>query len=119
MSRTIRRKKNKKHHSLFEKHYTHRKPDQWFDLSPSWHHNWTEHADGYPLIKLEGKEFEKAWHWYHSDNFNDYEAILRWHGSKESARCQNKQELIKWLQNEEYEPMLLKHLDHSRWYDYY
>jgi hypothetical protein len=114
MSRTIRRTKYKHHHALFEKDYTYVRPDEWLGMKRNYYN-----ASGFPLLKREGKEYIQAWHWFHSDNFNDQEAIFHWYGSKESAREQNKQELTKWLKNEEYEPMLQEHLNHRRYYDYW
>lgn len=121
MSRTIRRTKNKKHHSLFEKKYTYNRPEQWLDVKEGFRRIWPDwgYGEGYPLLKRQGKEFWQAWHWYHSDNFNDYAALTRFEGYKESAREQNKRELVKWLKNEDYEPVLLEHIDNHRYYDYW
>lgn len=113
--------KDKKYHSLFEKHYTHARPDEWLDVKAGYRRVWPDWGwgEGIPLLKREGKEFKKAWNWYHSDNFNDYEAILRFQGYKESARAQNKRELTKWFKNPDYEPVLQEHIDNHRYYDYW
>lgn len=118
MSRTIRRKRARKHWTNFSKPYTHDIPDEWNDVK---YYYSSVHA--FPSLPKEEKEFIKALNWYHSDGYfvdgyygcKSYTGYRGKFGSKESAREHNKQELIKWLKDEEYEPNMLEFINAS-WY---
>lgn len=115
MSRTIRRKRHRKHHTSFSKPYLYTIPDEWNGVRPMY-----GTVGAFPHVKKEGKEYDQAYHWFHSDRFKvpgwDYDTRRgRW----ESARAYNKRELIRWIQNPDYEPMMLDYHDDSRYHSYY
>jgi hypothetical protein len=123
MSRTIRRTRARKHWTNFSTKYTHTIPDEWNGVRPM-------HGTigAFPLVPKEEKEYIKSLCWYHSDCYKvdgfygqarkSYKSYRGKDGSKESARAHNKQELIKWFKDEEYEPMLVEFINKS-WYNYW
>lgn len=110
MSRTIRRKKEKRvGKSFFVERYTHTIPDEWNGVPPMF-----ETVSAFPSIPKEGKEYDQAYWWFHRDSHNPY--LWNWtKGGKESSRAHNKQELIKAIKDSEYVPDLRQFID-ARWY---
>ena len=111
MSRTIRRKKEKrvgKSSSIYG--YIHTIPDEWNGQIP-----WNKTVGAFPSILKEGKEYDKAYWWYHRDSHNKY----LWNsekGGKTSTRAYNKQELFKAIVDPEYVPDLRQFIDDRRWF---
>jgi hypothetical protein len=108
MSRTFRRKRDKKYNSRFEKDYTHYYDTGVFDRV---YNTFNEH--GLPRIKLEGKEWQIAYWKYHSDNgfaifgFQDaYETPMI--ESEQSFRSRWRFEIHKFMKYEDYEVNILK-----------
>jgi hypothetical protein len=103
MSRTIRRtgdkKRNKSGRAHFEHDYTHTYGDSNFE---SGFYAWGCKRS----VKLEGKEFDKAFWKFHRDNHNSYgwsnHTWDRWH-YEQRCRMKNKEEIIRFLKDDEYE----------------
>jgi hypothetical protein len=106
VSRTIRRTKAKKYHSRFEKDYTHYIPEVWDGREQGI--RGVNRIKDFPLLPLEGKEFQIAYWKYHTDNGL---AIFGWEDAYEypyevderSKRGTFKCEIHKWLRNPEHE----------------
>jgi hypothetical protein len=91
MSRTIRRTSTSGNHKRFEDDYTKSESGE----------------------RLEGKDFDVAYHKFHSDNGlpiffyeNSYEYPIR--ESSKTHRAQNKTEIMKWLKNQDHEVVFHK-----------
>jgi len=110
MSRTIRRKKEKRvGKSHFIDPYINTLPEEWNGVR-AMHGT----VGAFPSIPMEGKEYDKAYWWFHRDHHNRY----MWNdtkGSKVCTRAYNKQELIKAIKDPEYVPNLLPFFD-DKWY---
>jgi hypothetical protein len=104
MSRTIRRtrgkRRNKSGRSSFENDYT-------FDRIHYGH--WGYYAPS-KNVKLEGKEFDKAYWKFHGDsNKAQWSYFKSWRVSAEKkCRAKNKEEIVRYYQNVNYEVMLHK-----------
>jgi len=106
MSRTIRRTKAKKYRSRFEKEYTYYIPEEWDNRSIG--NRGIRWVKDFPLLPLEGKEFEKAYWKYHSDSGckdfsfeNAFEYPMR--EDERAKRSRYKREISRWLKDEDYE----------------
>lgn len=119
MSRTIRRIKekntNKSGKSHFLKTYIVQKPDVW-QGSKSDITCW----GGTPLEKLTGKEYDKAYHWFHGDA----KSSKVWSNPAYSKtlthikhRMHYKQEVARFLKNDDYD-ISVKRLDCLSWERY-
>jgi hypothetical protein len=64
MSRTIRRTRSKKNYSNFEKDYTFKRDYENHKELSGW--------CAIPKVKLEGREYQKAWHKFHGDTQKNY-----------------------------------------------
>jgi hypothetical protein len=110
VSRTIRRTKRNKLRSRSEKTYTHVRLTEYLDLQGE-SNRWYNH--GFPLVPLEGKEFQKTYWKFHSDcgcpEFGFENAFeYPWVESSKEARARYKREIVKWLKDEDYEIIFTK-----------
>jgi hypothetical protein len=99
MSRTIRRTRDKRRNDSGRSHFDHH-----------WTHDWVRFGSTWKSVKLEGKEFDKAYWRFHSDRVKrgwSYSKTLRAMFEK-TTRAQNRQELVRYYQNSDYEVMTHK-----------
>jgi hypothetical protein len=110
MSRTIRRTKEKRNgRSHFLASYVTVYVDHW-NGTVAMHGTWGM----FPQVKLEGAEYDEMFHMFHGDTHKHYGWNLK--GSKGSARAHNRAELQKWIQDNDYEPNMLKLIDLSHYH---
>lgn len=105
MSRTIRRTKTNKRNPRFLIDYVTYLPQEWDGRQQG--NRGVRWIKDFPLLLLEGKEYQKAYWKFHSDNGfavfgyeNAYERPMIESESKTRARY--KRELVKWIKDPEY-----------------
>lgn len=110
MSRTIRRTRSKKNYSHFEKDYTFERDYENHKELSGW--------CAIPKVKLEGREYKKAWHKYHGDTQKNYgwvEGKCYHEIAKVSTRAKNREEIARYLKNDEYDVVNHEEPDVSWW----
>lgn len=113
MSRTIRRKRAKRHHSSFIHGFINTVPDEWNGVRPMY-----GTIGAFPSIKMEGREYWKAYHWYHGDKPHNMNSYWYYIFDESRVRMRNKQELVRWLKDPDYEVMCWDLIDCADW-DWY
>jgi hypothetical protein len=113
MSRTIRRKGEKRiGRSSNIKRYLTTIPDEWNGNSGRHDTVWA-----FPRIWKTGKELDEGYWRFHRDS-KKYYGWYAVKGGKNSARAHNEHELVRHLQNPDYEPDLRDFIDdrkYQRW----
>ena len=108
MSRTIRRtrdkRRNKSGRSHFEKDYTEFYVEHW-NGPTAMHGTWA----CFPRVKAKGHAFNKGYWFFHGDNhnahgFSNYTYSRK--AAEDTCRAKNRQEIIKYYKDEEYEILI-------------